>query len=232
MRTIVGIGASIVQATVSHDWLNEVAQAMGPDVKVVNCGKNGDLAWNVLQRIDAVLAHQPSDAIVLVGSNDVNGAVDPRAGKAYVRWKRLPKLPTAEWYEASLAAVLERLRGAGVRTAVSSLPYIGDDPASKLNETVVYYNQIIRTVAGRMGATYLPFFEALGALVPATVARPRDRVSMALMLAAVVRRRVLKQSYDAISRAHGLKLTTDMLHLNETSARPLVDLALSFLRPA
>ena len=46
---------------------------------------------------------------------------------------------------------------------------------------------------------------------------------------ALVRRLVLRQSWDEISRAHGLALLTDHLHLNDRAAAVVADLVADWL---
>jgi len=51
-------------------------------IEFINAGVNGDLAYNVRQRIAAVIAQQPDYIIILVGTNDVTGGLSPRIGES------------------------------------------------------------------------------------------------------------------------------------------------------
>jgi hypothetical protein len=72
------VGDSITEGVGSADWVAMLRDRVGPqDVQVVNAGVAGDLAWNVLQRLDAVIQCEPDMVSLMVGTNDV--ALEPKS---------------------------------------------------------------------------------------------------------------------------------------------------------
>ncbi len=78
VRTVVCVGDSNVCGQVSVSFVDLLRQRLSDDgFHFINAGINGDLAHNVLLRLDAVVARQPDSVVILVGSNDVNATLDP-----------------------------------------------------------------------------------------------------------------------------------------------------------
>ena len=48
-----------------------------------NAGVNGDLVYNVLTRLDVVIAQQPDFVIILVGSNDVSATLTSHMARGH-----------------------------------------------------------------------------------------------------------------------------------------------------
>jgi lysophospholipase L1-like esterase len=61
---VVFVGDKLTQAGSWSDWL--------PDVQVANLGRAGDTTADVLDRLDDVIAAQPSAVVLLIGTNDLS----------------------------------------------------------------------------------------------------------------------------------------------------------------
>lgn len=61
---MVFVGDKLTEAGSWSDWL--------PDVEVVNQGRAGDTTADVLDRLDDVIAAQPSVVVLLIGTNDLS----------------------------------------------------------------------------------------------------------------------------------------------------------------
>ncbi len=60
MYLVVCLGASIVRGLFGTDFVELLSRRMSKDgFRFVNAGVGGDLAYNVLARLDAVIARQP-----------------------------------------------------------------------------------------------------------------------------------------------------------------------------
>jgi lysophospholipase L1-like esterase len=109
------VGASTVQGQVSFnfvDYLNEKFKAK--NCEFINAGKNGDLAYNVLQRMPEVLRCKPKYMFLLIGGNDVIASLNPKAADRYIRSKHLPEAPSIESYEANVRKIVNLAKQGGV----------------------------------------------------------------------------------------------------------------------
>jgi lysophospholipase L1-like esterase len=70
----------------SADYLALLRARLGSDgYEFVNAGINGNLAWNVLQRLDEVVACRPDAVTLLVGTTDVLATFGPAWEPMYRR---------------------------------------------------------------------------------------------------------------------------------------------------
>ena len=225
------LGDSITHGVVSADYVAMLTERLGPDgVEVVNAGINGNLAWNVLQRLDAVIACRPDVVTLLIGTNDVNATLSPSSEAMYLRQQHLPQDPTLEWYRESVAAILERLQAdTTARIAVLDLPPLGEDLESEANRRIVAYSEALREVAAQLGIPCLPLHERLVALVPPGHEPPPYSESRALIVRSAFRRLVLRRSWNEVAAANGLVVLTDHIHLSENGAEVVADLIAGFV---
>ena len=191
----------------------------------VNAGVNGNLAWNVLQRLDEVIACDPDVVTLLVGSNDVLATLSPAHEARYRRYQRLPQRPTLEWYRENIDRILDRLRTeTHARVVVLELPLLGEDLDSEPNHRVARYNAALRERCERRGVPCLPLHRRLADLLPAEHRAPPGAGATGPMAAAAARRLLLRQDWNTVSAKHGLLLLTDHVHLNATAAAVVADL--------
>jgi acyl-CoA thioesterase-1 len=226
-RTVlVCAGDSITHGVLSSNYLDPLRARLGDQgVEIVNAGINGNLAWNVLQRLDDVVACRPDAVSLLVGTNDVMGTQGPTWETTYRRQQHIPVTPTLARYRESVRAILGRLRAeTGARIAVLDLPPIGEDLGSEINGLVRIYNATLREVATEAGVPVLPLHDGLVALLPDGHKPPPFEGRRDAMGSAIVRRLVLRRSWDRVSADHGLALLTDHLHLNDRAASVTAEL--------
>jgi lysophospholipase L1-like esterase len=62
--TVICLGDSITKGMVSYDWVRELSRKM-PEFRFLNHGINGDLAYNVLKRLEPVIAAKPDVVVIL-----------------------------------------------------------------------------------------------------------------------------------------------------------------------
>jgi acyl-CoA thioesterase-1 len=228
---VVCAGDSITHGVMSADYLELLRGRLGSDGCVfVNAGINGDLAWNVLQRLDAVVACRPDAVTLLVGTNDVLATLGPAWESSYRRQQHIPLAPTLAWYRENLQRIIERLYDeTGARLAVVDLPPLGEDLDSEINRRIREYNEALREVAADTGVTVLPLHDHLVALLPEAHTPPPFDGRRNLMGAALVRRLVFRRSWDQISEAHGFTVLTDHVHLNDRAAAVVAGLIADWL---
>ncbi len=232
MKTVVCFGASLTAGRVSFDYLDLLrARPALADFRFINRGVDGDLAWNGLQRLDAVIHDQPEAVSILIGTNDINATLSERNRLRYLNFNHLPQDPTLPWYEENLRAIISRLQQeTQARLALMSLALIGEDLEHEANKKVELYNEVIRRLASEEGLDYLPLHERMVAYLreheaERTQLPPRlaykdgfTNVCNAIALHAS------GMSWDEVSRRNGLQLTTDCLHLNSISGGMIADL--------
>ncbi|WP_238011161.1 SGNH/GDSL hydrolase family protein [Dactylosporangium sp. AC04546] len=222
---IVCLGDSITKGQLGVDYVAVLRRRV--DAEVIQDGVNGDLAYNLLQRLDAAVAHRPDVVTVLIGTNDVRAAIDPEHARVAMRRKRLPERPTIQGYQRNLSDIVRRLRDeTGARIGLLSLPVLGQAPAQ---EQATEYSGVVREVAAEFGAGYLPLHERQ--LADLGEARPRSYGDAhRLRNTAVLQRLILRRSWDDISRRNGLELTTDLIHQNSRGAGHVADVIAEFVR--
>jgi acyl-CoA thioesterase-1 len=223
---VVCTGDSITNGVMSADYLALLRGRLGRDgYELVNAGINGNLAWNVLQRLDDVVESRPDAVTLLVGTNDVLATLGPPWEPMYRRQQHIPVTPTLAWYVESVRGILDRLQAeTGARLAILDLPPLGEDLDSEINGRVGAYNAALREIAAEMGIPVLPLHDRLVALLPPDHTPPPFEGRRNLMGSALVRRLVLRRSWNEVSTAHGLALLTDHLHLNDRAAAVVADL--------
>ena len=233
--TIVCVGDSITHGRISVDYvslLREKFRAKG--YRFVNAGVNGDMAYNVLQRLDDIIGCRPALVTILIGSNDAYAAISPRNADEACKSNSLPELPGADSFRRYLSALCLKLReAAAVPLALLSLPPFGEDPEHEAYRQAQAYSWIIQDVARQTGITYLPINERMDEILRRQRhdrKLPFDRMTDARYLAVKIRRFVLGQSLAAISRRYGYHLMSDGIHLNHAGAEIIAEAIEAFIR--
>ena len=229
-RPVVVAGASIVRGRASVDFVQMLRERF-PSRTLVNAGVNGNVAWELLQRTDRIIACRPSQVVILIGTNDVQATLTPDAMRSTRESKHLPEDPSLGWYAACLRDTVVRLQGAGVNVALCSLPPIGQDLDAPVNAVVREANNAIHDVCIETGAAYLPVYERLTDLLASQGATsgPAWTGSWASGTASLVEHFALGRSYDAIALARGWVISPDGVHMDSTGASIIADLAADWL---
>ena len=191
-----------------------------PDVRILNGGVNGDLAWNLAGRMEESIGGHPDLIHVLIGTNDVNAGLHPDHSAGYMRDKGIPQVPTSDFYRDHLRRVFARLNQTGARVFASQIPPIGDEPDSRWNEAVSQYNAILNEEAALCGVAMIPLYDRLINAVDETRIRSIDRLDWANWIPDSQRLHDEDgMRWDDIADLRALQLTHDGLHLNERAGR-------------
>lgn len=216
------VGDSITRAQHSVDYLSLLgARHRAGEVSTQRFGVNRDFAYNLLQRLDEVVA-APADVItVLIGTNDARASLPGYPIDTVMRSKRLPTKPSAAWFQECLGSVVERLSSETDATiGLLSLPVLGQDPAAAPAQASKEYSRMIAEIAERRGVAYLPLherqIEEIHRENPAEV--PYEELTAAGYLGTVFQRKRLRRSLDLLSRRRRLLPTTDHIHQNGRGA--------------
>ncbi|MGP8153154.1 MAG: SGNH/GDSL hydrolase family protein [Smithella sp.] len=232
-KILVCIGDSLTHGTVSVNYVDMLSSRLADrGIMVVNAGVNSEMAYNVVQRLDAIVACRPDYITILIGTNDAAASLSPKNAQRYIKEMKLPQSPAREWFRENLLKICTELRArTHAQIALLSLPPIGeklDHPGYTASEA---YSRVIQEVATAQHLAYLPLHENMTALLRSRKPHPRYpyRDDERLMYITIARHYLLGQSYDEISRANGFLLLTDHMHLNSTGADMVSDLIESFV---
>jgi lysophospholipase L1-like esterase len=236
-RVVVCWGASLVHGRVGVSFVDQLAARFPPPgTVIVNAGLNGDTAYHALQRLDAVVACAPDVVVILVGTNDVIGLLNPDAWRAYGR-RRPPQPPSLAWYRENITTMVRQVRAqTGARVALCGLPVLGEDLTAPANACVRECNAALQAVAAAEDVAYLPVYEAQAAWLAAQQAPPGRpytgdaQESLRLGFLANVQHYLFGVPYDTIAARRGLRLTVDLVHCNGQGAAIIADQIAAFLQ--
>ena len=229
-RPVVVAGASICRGRASVDFVQMLRERF-PSRTFVNAGVNGNVAWELLQRIDQVIACRPAQVVILIGTNDVQAMLSPDATRETRESKHLPEDPSLGWYAVCMHEIVTRVQAGGASVALCSLPPIGQDLTASVNVIVREANAALHGVCETTGAAYLPVYEHLADLLAAQGATrgPAWTGSWAPGVASLVEHFALGRSYDAIAVARGWILSPDGVHMDSTGAGIIADVIAEWL---
>ena len=233
-RLAVCAGDSITRGAVSADYVSVLAARL-PDWDFVNAGANGELAFNLAERLDDIVALDPDAVTVLVGTNDVNATFGFQAAIGYMATKRLPEMPSPTFFRENLVGIVRALkRETRAHIALFSIPPIGEEPEHYAYLRTEEYAQIIQGVAKAEGVEYLPLRERLCSYLEGLPPTPDHPLGFRGFGAAQLRagrmQRYLGKSLDEVSASNRFHILVDGIHLNTHGASMAADLAESFLR--
>ncbi len=228
-KVVVCLGDSLTHGNVSYDYVHALAGRLEPSgYTVLNAGLNGDLAWNVLERMDVVLKGAPSFVVLLVGTNDARACESEWAAGGYVKRKKLPQIPDAAFFEDHYDAILEALAASEKTQAILvTLPPLGERLGEPIDVQVEQFNGFIRGQAEKRGLLCVDLNASLLNLIrevenpeaPAYDARVSERwVGRSVFL-----HYVLGWNWGRIAQRFGMRFSPDMIHLTEAGAAPLVE---------
>jgi lysophospholipase L1-like esterase len=221
----------------AFNWIAELARRpRNKNFRFYNFGVGGDRAYNLLERLPALIACRPDRVVVLIGGNDVLALVSAKARRFFRIWKHLPRDPSPEWFRENLQAIAHRLKSeTSARIGFCSLPPIGEDPVSEnrlqceLNRYVAEYSAIIGVVAREQSAAYVPVHEAMAAQILESPGRAFTSFGFLSFYRDAFRVLVLRKSPDEVAEMNGWRFHTDGVHLNRRGGMIAADLVQEFL---
>lgn len=226
--TIACLGDSLTQGNVSYNWVKELAQELQPkNIVFKNFGNNGHLAYNALQRINAVIKCQPDIVIILLGTNDVSTLRNEVNMQRYIQWFKLPKRPNKEWFVENMEAIIKQLQeNTKAKIVLVTLPPLGENLEDRDNQFIKEFNDEIKQIAQKQHLTLLDLNQKMQDYLhknppaaPKTV--PED---MGTMLKAICSHYFLFQNWDKIAQKNGYTLFTDGVHFSSIGGKMLMDL--------
>jgi lysophospholipase L1-like esterase len=235
-RRIVCAGDSLTHATISYDYCQVLRERLGPQARIFNAGVNGDLAFNLAERLPSIVACAPDDVVVLIGTNDICGEQTESVAVRQVREKKLHERASFQFFERELTRFLRGLREqTQARILLVTPPLLGEDLTHPVHGLLQKYAACITRLAAEHDASLIPFHQAMEDALRASghVSRPgfQPGFTEVMWMALVPFQRYLAgMSYDRISHRRGLWGSADLIHLNETSGVILATLLEAKLR--
>jgi len=228
---VVCAGDSITRGVVSANYVEMLERRFAADgCEFVNAGVNGQLAYNLLHRLDDVIACRPDVVTVLIGTNDVNATFNQGWEDSYRKEQRLPQKPTLAWYRLNVERIIDRLQAeTDAQIVILDLPMLGEDLASDMNRRVTDYNAVLRAIATEKQVPHLPLHEKLSALLPQNHTPPPYEGKKGPVIRSWIKHLMQRKSWDAVSADYGLELLTDHIHLNDKAAAVIAALIGDFL---
>jgi lysophospholipase L1-like esterase len=233
-KTVVCVGDSITHGSVCASYVKMLENSLPPrGYVVVNAGINSNLAWNVRQRLDAIIGCNPDIVTVLVGTNDANAMLHESNARRLIKKMSLPQHPDHDWFRDNLAKIIVRLKNeTHAKIALLSLLPIGEDLDSPACDAATRYSRTIKEMATRQNVAYLPLNETLTGYLAGRNRAPKVSYTgdtTPLLHAALLKQYLLGVSYDRFSDANGFLLLIDMLHPNTRCAAMTAEMVGKFI---
>lgn len=232
-RIVACLGDSNTQGSMAHNFVNDLDLAMKDEgYEFINAGVNGDLVYNVLNRLDEVIACHPDYIIILIGTNDILAGLTKYNEIKFELKKQLPIKPNEAWFISNLTAVIDQLKKkTNAKIAIMSLPLISEDTQSVAFQKAIEYSQQIYKIAVQESITYLPLNEWQLQYLQKHRPIKREPVNTSPFAFFIpsFKHYVLRKSWEEISEEAGLILTIDTVHQNKVAASMIEALVRTFL---
>jgi lysophospholipase L1-like esterase len=236
-KTIVAcLGDSITHGNVSYNWVDVLGRKLKADgLHFINAGINSSVAWQLNQRLGEIIDSKPDIAIVLIGTNDVMGSFHTGDGLSYKRKGKLAATPTQAGYRLELTKLLRGLQ-AIPHVAVCTLPPLGEDPESSINQLVQSFNADIRSIVAQENRTLIPLDEHLRQILATQSIKPLRQYTpgpinrLLPILRAITDYYIHGLTWDESGNNQGLTLLPDHIHLGEIGGGILADLVEQYIK--
>lgn len=230
---VVCAGDSITHGNTGVNYV-EILEKGLPQYCFINAGRNADLTYTLLDRLDLIIEYQPDIVTVLIGTNDINSSMGQSQLKRYRDLKKIESdiVPTFESFQKNYTKIVKRLKTeTKAKIAIASLPVISEDLMHEANQKADLYSSFIKELAQQENIGYLEVRETMKAYLiahPKTLRYSYEDYYKLLNLSAM-KHYVLGHSWDKISESIGNDLTQDNLHFNTLGATMIAELVQKFI---
>jgi acyl-CoA thioesterase-1 len=224
-RIVTCIGDSLTHGNIGECWVESLRNEY-PEDTVLNEGINGDVVWQVNKRIESIINCNPDIIILMIGSNDAMASFNKKSGERYKSSNKLPEIPTFENYQKLLPKLLDKLNGKS-NIALCTLPPIGENKDSAINDHVRKFNDFIELTANNKNINLIPVSRLLwDDLSKRTYPVKSDYDPNSLPIirriyGGMMHHYIFKKSWDEIAKSKGQWLLFDQIHLGERAAKIL-----------
>ena len=224
-RVIACIGDSLTHGNIGECWVERLRNEY-PEDTVLNEGINGDVAWQVNNRIESIVNCSPDIIILMIGSNDAMASFNKKSGERYKSSNKLPEIPTFENYQKLLPKLLDKLNGKS-NIALCTLPPIGENIDSAINVHIRKFNDFIELTANNKNINLIPVSKLLWDDLSKRTYHiksdydPNSLPIIRRIYGGMVHHYIFKKPWDEIAKSRGQWLLFDQIHLGERAAKIL-----------
>ena len=232
-RLVACIGDSLTNGNLGVCWVNHLRHEF-PNDKFLNEGINGDVVWQVHERLEPILKCHPDVIILMIGSNDAMGSFNKRSGEGYKKKNKLPEIPTFDAFKKLLPELIDRLSEIP-KLAICTLPPIGEYPGSTINQHIDKFNDFIKKTAQEKHISVLAVSDSMwDELSNRTYPVKRNYNPKMMVIAkdiygACIQHYIFKRTWDKIAESRRNWLLFDQIHLGERGARVIFNLAKEYI---
>jgi len=232
-RVVACIGDSLTHGNIGVCWVESLRQEFPKDI-FLNEGINGDVVWQVHQRIEPILKCKPDIAIIMIGSNDAMASFNKNSGKRYKRNNNLPEVPTFENYQKLLSELIDHL-SIIPKIVLCTLPPIGEHQDSSINQHINKFNDCIKLTAQEKNTSLLPVSDSLWDELDKRIYPlrsdydPNTLPILRRIYGGVIHHYVFKKSWDKVAESKGQWLLFDQIHLGERAAKIIYKLTKNYI---
>jgi lysophospholipase L1-like esterase len=232
-RVIACIGDSLTHGNIGDCWVETLHNEFPEDI-FLNEGINGDVVWQVQQRLEPILACKPDIVILMIGSNDVMASFNKKSGESYRRNNKLPEVPTFESYQKLLPKLIDSL-SASSKIAICTLPPIGENKDSIVNNHVNKFNKFIELTAKNKNITLLPVSKLLREDLSIRTYPSRSDYDPSTLpiirriYGGAVQHYIFKKSWDEVAKSKGQWILFDQVHLGERGAKIVFNIVKKYI---
>ena len=232
-KIIACIGDSLTHGNIGQSWVDYLREEF-PNYVFLNEGINGNTAWQVLQRLDPILQCEPDLIILMIGTNDALGSFDKDSGLRYKKNNNLPEAPSLDKYKEQLSELIDKI-AIQSKVAICTLPPIGENMDSEVNNHVNEFNDYIELVATQKNISLLTVSDALWSDINSRTYslkfeyNPKAIPLLRRIFGGIFHHYLFKKSWDDIAKAKGQWILFDQIHLNERGAEIVYKIAKKFI---
>jgi len=232
-RVIACIGDSLTHGNIGDCWVENLRREFPEDV-FLNEGINGDVVWQVQQRIKPILDCKPDLVLLMIGSNDAMASFDNDSGKRYKHNNKLPEIPTFNSYQKLLPELIDSLSDVS-KIALCTIPPIGENKDSEINNHVNKFNEFIELTAKNKNIKLLPVSKLLWDDLSTRTYPfksdydPNPNPIIRRIYGGLVHHYIFKKSWDDLAKSKGQWLLFDQIHLGERGAKIVFNIAKKYI---
>jgi lysophospholipase L1-like esterase len=220
---ILFLGASITQGKISVSFVNTLKKTLGTNqYKFINQGVAGFESYNILRNLNKAISSNPDFVIILVGTNDIISALDPKLSRISRKLKKIPHDPTLSNFRHNITEIIKKLKDqTRAKIAIASVPVLGENLNSKKNRIIKEYNSDIKVIAEAENVSYLPVFEKQENYLNQMInGNGKDCINLSgIAFKSLIKHYLFFMRLDSISKKNGYLLLTDGIHLNSTGSK-------------
>jgi lysophospholipase L1-like esterase len=231
--TIVCFGDSNTHGNVSYDWVKDLRAEL-PNMQIFNAGRNSDLTFTLLKRIDEAIACEPDFITILIGTNDINSSLSKSNLRTYQSIKKIidSETPNIETFEENYLKIVEILKTkTRAKIALLTLPMMGEDLYSNTNKIAEKYSDIIKDIGIKTNLELLPIREGQVKYLQINPSQTKYKFSdsFQIMIQSVTLNYFLGWSWDKICEFHKTQLSPDFLHQNSIAGTMIKEEVLNWI---